>query len=253
MIGAIIGDIVGSRFEFDNTSSTDFELFTGDSNYTDDTICTVAIADAILSDRTYKDSLLDWCRRYPHPMGAYGGMFGKWIHSKDPQPYNSFGNGSAMRVSPVGWAFEGAAVETEAMRSAAVTHNHQEGQLGAATVARIIYAGRCGEPKERAATIGHLPVPSLAEIRAHNSFNETCQVTVPQAIRCLLDGNSFEEVIRLAVSIGGDSDTIAAIAGSMAEAFYKIPPEIEAEAKRIVPAEMLDVIVKFQTRYQKAE
>lgn len=141
MLGAIIGDIVGSRFEFNNTDRYDFDMFTRESTFTDDTICTIAIADAISSGKSYQDSLLEWCRRYPNPKGAYGGSFARWIASDNPQPYNSFGNGSAMRVSPVALAFDTLKeVQEEAKKTALVTHNHPEGIKGAVAVAHAIYS-----------------------------------------------------------------------------------------------------------------
>lgn len=150
MLGAIVGDIVGSRFEFNNTDQYDFELFTQESSYTDDTICTIAIADAINrrnarkdGDPCYAANLLRWCRKYPNPMGGYGGSFARWIHSEQPQPYNSFGNGSAMRVAPVAWAFNSLEeVRREAERTASVTHNHPEGIKGAVAVAHAIYIAK---------------------------------------------------------------------------------------------------------------
>lgn len=251
MLGAIIGDIVGSRFEFNNTNSINFELFTDESTYTDDTICTVAIADAILNGKSYKDSLLEWCRKYPNPKGAYGGSFVRWIHSADPQPYNSFGNGSAMRVSPIGWAFDSyQEVLRQAELSAAVSHNHPEGIKGAQCVAYLIYHLRTGKIDKDAVkrcvkhSFGYEILP-VDYIRETNSFNETCQGTVPQAISCFLEAKDFEETIRLAISIGGDSDTIGAIAGSLAEAAYKVPKEISDKALDLLPTDMLNVIGDF--------
>lgn len=255
MLGAIIGDIVGSRFEFDNTNSADFELFTDESTYTDDTICTVAIADAILNGKSYRDSLLEWCRKYPTPKGAYGGSFVRWIHSADPQPYNSFGNGSAMRVSPIGWAFDSyQEVLRQAELSAAVSHNHTEGIKGAQCVADLIYHLRTGKIDKDAVkrcvkhSFGY-EIPPVAQIRETNSFNETCQVTVPQAISCFLEAKDFEETIRLAISIGGDSDTIGAIAGSIAEAYYKIPDNIAVVAISKLPDDMFTVLHSFIGKY----
>lgn len=256
MLGAIIGDIVGSRFEFNNTNKTDFELFTPECSYTDDTICTVAIADAILNGKSYKDSLLEWCRKYPNPKGAYGGSFARWIQEKDPQPYNSYGNGSAMRVSPIAWAYDTyEAVILESYRSAIVSHNHPEGVKGAQVVAELIHGLRTGRIfiPERTKNMeaittesGHMyHIPSMKSIRASQRFDETCQVTVPQAIRCFLEANSFEETIRLAVSIGGDSDTIAAIAGSLAESRFDVPKEIYSKAMECLPTDMLNVIGDF--------
>lgn len=255
MLGAIIGDIVGSRFEFDNTNSIDFELFTDDSMYTDDTICTVAIADAILNGKSYRDSLLEWCRKYPNPKGAYGGSFVRWIHSEDPQPYSSYGNGSAMRVSPIGWAFESyQEVLKQAELSAAVSHNHPEGIKGAQCVADLIYHLRTGKIDKDAVkrcvkhSFGYEFLP-VDQIRETNSFNETCQGTVPQAICCFLEAKDFEETIRLAISIGGDSDTIGAIAGSIAEAYYKIPDNIAVVAISKLPDDMFTVLHSFIGKY----
>ena len=149
MLGAIIGDIVGSRFEFNNTSDFNFELFGEGCDFTDDTICTIAVADAILSKKSYKDAMLEWCRKYPNPKGAYGGSFARWIRSLYPQPYDSFGNGSAMRVSAVGWLFSNEEeVLEQAEKSAEITHNHPEGIKGAQAVALAVYLGRIGYPKQ---------------------------------------------------------------------------------------------------------
>lgn len=257
MLGAIIGDIVGSRFEFNNTDKTDFELFTPECSYTDDTICTVAIADAILNGKSYKESLLEWCRKYPNPKGAYGGSFARWIY--DPQPYGSYGNGSAMRVSPVGWAFNDCdSVLDQAKLSAEVSHNSIEGIHGAQCVANLIYHLRSKliDKSDVARCIQYsygYTIPRLEAIRKSNVFNETCQVTVPLAISCFLEANSFEETIRLAVSIGGDSDTIAAIAGSLAESYFEVPKELYSQAIRYLPIDMLNVISKFYAMLNQKE
>lgn len=255
MLGAIIGDIVGSRFEFNNTNSTDFELFTDECSYTDDTICTVAIADAILNGKDYKGSLLEWCRKYPNPKGAYGGSFARWIRSEDPQPYHSYGNGSAMRVSPVGWLFDDyRKVLAQAELSAIPSHNHKYGIYGAECVAGLIYQLRTGEitkdgVEDYISKYGYR-INSVESIRMHNSFDETCQVTVPQAISCFLEATGFEETIRLAVSIGGDSDTIAAIAGSIAESLYPIPEEIKVKAINRLPEDMKTIVEQFYKTIQ---
>lgn len=254
MLGAIIGDIVGSRFEFNNTNRTDFELFTPECSYTDDTICTIAVADAILKGKGYKDSLLEWCRRYPHPKGGYGGSFAQWIQSSDPQPYNSYGNGSAMRVSPIGWAFDGhQKTITHAQLSAIVSHNHIGGVFGAQCVAGLMYKLRTKEIGKDGTSeyLGKYDygINTVKHIRKTNSFNETCHVTVPQAISCFMEANSFEETIRLAVSIGGDSDTIAAIAGSIAESYYPIPMEIWKRTFDYLPDDMQQVIGEFTMRF----
>lgn len=259
MLGAIIGDIVGSRFEFNNTNRTDFELFTDESTFTDDTICTVAVADAILNGKSYKDSLLEWCRKYPNPKGGYGASFACWIQSDDPQPYNSYGNGSAMRVSPVGWLFDGyQKVLSQAQLSALPSHDHIEGIFGAQCVADLIFHLRTGKIDKDAvkrcvmASFGY-QINSVKSIRMHNSFNETCHVTVPQAISCFLEANDFEETIRLAVSIGGDSDTIAAIAGSIAESYYPIPENMKAQAMDRISERIKVIVEQFYTQIYDAK
>lgn len=254
MIGAIIGDIVGSRFEFNNTDKYDFELFTRDCDFTDDTICTIAVADALLRGISFKDSLLEWCRKYPNPMGEYGGSFKQWLQSSDPQPYNSYGNGSAMRVSPCAYA---AYDDVEAIRlaydSAACTHNHAEGVIGAIVVTRLICTYRSGSldaPIEAQRIVSdyygedwykHLPRKGL--------FDVTCQGCVPLAYKIVDDSDSFEDAIRAAVAHGGDSDTLAAIVGSIAEAVFVIPDELKEAALRYLPEEMKQVVHDFYETY----
>ena len=259
MIGAIIGDIIGSRFEFTNAPEPGFELFTEKCNYTDDTICTVAIADAILNHRSYKESLLDWCRRYPDPMGGYGNMFYHWLNSDDPQPQNSFGNGSAMRVSPVGWLFDDYhEVLDEAKKSAEVSHIHPEGIKGAQCVATMIYWLRtCRVPKENLENaviknFGYeiLPITDIYKIGEEGHFDGTCQETVPMAIRCFLESDSFEDAIRLAVMAGGDTDTKADIVGAMAEAYYEVPEDLIDCAFSYLPQDMLSIIEQFYDKIQ---
>lgn len=256
MIGAIIGDIVGSRFEFNNTNRKDFKLFTKECDFTDDTICTIAVADAILRKVSFKDSLLHWCSKYPNPMGAYGGSFNAWLHSPEHEPYNSFGNGSAMRVSPCAFADVSFA---DALRlaydSAACTHNHAEGVIGAVVTVRIIREIQdcvmCHNSevmaKNHAASIistyygcdwdKHLPVSGF--------FDVTCQGCVPLAVAIINKSNSFEDAIRNAVAYGGDSDTLAAIVGSMAEALWGVPEELKRQAFTYLPEEMKEVINQF--------
>jgi ADP-ribosylglycohydrolase len=251
MLGAIIGDIVGSRFEFSNHLSTDFELFTKDCAYTDDTICTVAIADAMLQNISFEQSLLTWCRKYPNPKGAYGGSFAMWIRSENPKPYNSFGNGSAMRVSPCArFSKNRDAVLDYARKSAECTHNHPEGIKGAMSVADFIFHAIWDSNKNEIKDLvtkeyGYNLDTTCAEIRKNNTFNETCQVTVPQAIVCFLESSDFESAIRLAVSIGGDSDTIAAITGSIAEAYYGIPQNVKVQALKYLPEDIKKVLSNF--------
>ena len=254
MLGAIVGDIVGSRFEFNNTDKYDFELFTQESSYTDDTICTIAIADAINRRNTRKEgdpcyaaNLLRWCRKYPNPMGGYGGSFARWIQSEKPQPYNSFGNGSAMRVAPVAWAFNSLEeVRREAERTASVTHNHPEGIKGAVAIAHAIYYLRTtknlsGLENEMQT---YYPMFMIGNYYA-GVFDETCQGTVPICLKIIISSNSFEDAIRKAISWGGDSDTIGAIVGSMAAAIYEIPEEIVDHVFNLLPTDMLDVIGNF--------
>ncbi|MDR1129438.1 MAG: ADP-ribosylglycohydrolase family protein [Prevotellaceae bacterium] len=255
MTGAIIGDIAGSRFEFNNHLNTEFQLFTDDCAFTDDTVCTIAVADALLKGISFEASLQYWCRKYPHPKGGYGGSFAGWVHSSSPQPYNSFGNGSAMRVSPCAWwSNDLGEVLRYARMSAKCTHNHPEGIRGASVIADCIYQARhdcCSKE-----TIKNIAVKEYRynldmtcdSIRKTNTFNETCQVTVPQAIVCFLESSDFESAIRLAVSIGGDSDTIAAITGSIAEAFYGIPENIKSAALRYLPQEFISVLSKFDAK-----
>ena len=251
MLGAIIGDIVGSRYEFANIHTTDFELFTPYNNFTDDTICTIAVADALLKGKPFKDSLLYWCRKYPSPMGAYGARFAQWVHSANPQPYHSFGNGSAMRVAPCGWLGSLDEVLEAAQKSAACTHDHPEGIKGAQCVAHAIALARFGSSKEEirqiaTQTYGYDLSNSCEALRGSYSFDETCQGTVPQAFICFLESHDFESALRLAGSIGGDSDTLAAITGGIAEAYYGIPADIEAQALTYLPKEFREVVREFR-------
>lgn len=245
MIGAIIGDIAGSRFEFNNAKDMNFELFASECDYTDDTICTVAIADAVLGNGSYKDCLHRWCKQFPHPMGAYGSSFARWIASTDPQPYNSFGNGAAMRVSPIGWAFDDVVdVEREAAASASVSHNHPEGIKGAVATALAVLELRTSKSKECVRSIERQYYDVQAQYK-RGLFDETCQGTVPVALRLLYNSSSFEDAIRLAMAWGGDSDTLGAIVGGMAEALYGIPADINKQALNFLPADMKHVIAMF--------
>lgn len=251
MIGAIIGDIAGSSYEFNNTFDYNFPIFTRDKDFTDDTICTVAIADAILNGIDYQTSLRTWCRKYPHPMGEYGGYFLNWVMRHDPCPYNSFGNGSAMRVSPVAWLFDNEQdVVNEAERSAAVTHNHPEGIKGAVAIAVAIFRMRTASTKssdifENVAKeyYGDNVFSNLPE---KGFFDVTCQGCVPLALYIASRAATFEDAIRLAVSYGGDTDTVGAIVGSLAEAQYAISSDMVEKAKAYLPQEMLAVVSKFE-------
>ena len=261
MLGITIGDIVGSRFEFDNCRSTEFELFHPACDFTDDTVCATAVADWVLQGCT--DNLVpimqDWYKRYPNPVGAYGERFQSWVQAASPEPYNSWGNGSAMRVSAVGWAF-GTLEETLyfAEQSAAVTHNHPEGIKGAQAVAAAIFWARNGISKAQiqeniTRQFGYRLNQSCDQIRPHYRFNESCQETVPQAITAFLESSGFEHAVRLAVSLGGDSDTLAAITGSIAEACYGIPAAIRERALAILPRRIAETLLAFESSIRPSE
>ena len=264
MLGAIIGDIAGSRYEFNPTNDYHFEMFSPEADFTDDTICTIAIADAFLRNRDFGASLQDWCRRYPYPMGGYGGSFAQWVHSPHPQPYNSFGNGAAMRVSPAAW-WPMNGVEILAKRTAECTHNHPEGIKGAQAVALAIYEciflGMRLEAEERQTTKEEIIEKGLnkalrlsgydinIDIRdVQNRFDETCQGTVPVAFWIISESHSFEDAVRRAVSLGADADTLGAIVGSIAEAIWGIPEDIKQKALTYLPQEMREVIDEFYNR-----
>ena len=254
LIGAIAGDVIGSVYEYHAPKTTEFKLFSPRSCVTDDSILTLAIADAILRKRRYLECVREYAREYPD--SGYGGMFRNWMYSKNPQPYNSYGNGSAMRVSPVGWAFETVDdVLKEAEASAAITHNHPEGIKGAQAVALAIFRARKKTTKveikdEIVARFGYDLSTNLEEIRPGYQFDETCQKTVPPAIIAFLESYDFEDAIRKTISLGGDADTLAAITGSIAEAFYGgVPAEIVREVRQRVPLKLWEVVVEFNRRY----
>lgn len=260
MIGAIIGDIIGSKYEFNNTFDYNFKLFDEGCNFTDDTICKIAVADAILRKGgnekpnvgDYRISLQDWCQKYLNPMGGYGASFSKWVRSSNPQPYDSFGNGAAMRVSPVGWVFNtNTDAIRQAMMSAKVSHSHVEGMIGAAAVADCIRGLRICKHKSFIETIAILYYgddwdENLVPV---GKWAETCQECVPLAFRIVLDSDSFEDAIRNAVSYGGDSDTIGAIVGSIAQPLFGIPQEMKEKALNYLPLDMKNVVNKFIDRY----
>lgn len=247
MLGAIIGDIAGSKYEFNNLRTEGFIFMGPGCDYTDDTICTVAVAEAAMTDKDYATHLQKWCRKYPHPMGSYGGDFARWIYEQSPEPYGSFGNGAPMRVSSIGWLFD---TESETARqarnSAAVTHNHQYGLIAAEMVATAIWRLRHGAPKETAAENVKQCFGWLPEFRPFsNEFNETSMNAVPVAVSCFLASDSFEDAVRKSIIVGGDSDTIGAITGSLAEAFYGIPEDLKAKAMGFLPKDILDVLNTF--------
>lgn len=230
MLGAIFGDIAGSVYEFHNIKTTQFELFSRATTYTDDSILTIAVADWLMSGVLSKERLVSviksYVAKYPHPMGSYGSNFYNWATSEDSQPYNSWGNGSAMRVSAVGWAFK-TLEETEqiAALTAEITHNHPEGIKGACAAAAAIFLARNKATKQEIKTYiekkYHYNLNRTCDqIRPQYTYNESSSETVPQAIIAFMDSNDFESAIRIAISLGGDSDTLACITGGIAEAFY---------------------------------
>lgn len=251
MIGAIIGDIAGSIYEFNNTFDYNFPLFSERGSFTDDTICTIAIADALVKGTGYQESLLSWCRKFPSPMGGYGGSFARWLKSTNPEPYKSFGNGSAMRVSPVAWAFDKYdKMGEEAIKTALPTHNHPEGQKGALAVASAIWTGRFTKDKKEIEKIGNNYYPGFMEKDyPKGRFDETCMGSVPLSFKILLESISFEDAVRRAISYGGDSDTLGAIVGSMAEAMFGIPKELSDRALAYLPKEITDVIDSFKQKF----
>lgn len=270
MLGAIIGDIVGSVYEFNNTKKTDFPFFSERSTYTDDSIMTVAVAAWLISDKTHSHSVLEnkmvsYAEEYPHPMGGYGGGFAQWLFRPERLvdyktgetagrrvPYNSWGNGSAMRVSAVGWMFD-TLEETErvAKISAEITHDHPEGIKGAQATAAAIFLARTGSSKTEirdyiAERFNYSLYKSSDEIRKEYGWEDSCQGTVPPAIRAFLDSEDFESAIRIAVSLGGDSDTLACITGGIAEAFYRyIPSQIVDEARKRIPVNFRCILESF--------
>lgn len=260
MLGAIIGDMVGAPFEFDRGNKTkDFELFTRSSKFTDDTVMTIAVAEALMitkgqPDDRIKEMLVTamraWGRKYPN--AGYGGRFGVWLMSDDPQPYGSYGNGSAMRVAAAGWLGKDMNEVLHLARlTAEVTHNHPEGIKGAEATACAIYLARTGHSKDEIKQtiedrFGYDLSRTCDEIRPTYHHVESCQETVPEAITAFLEGNDFEDVIRTAVSLGGDCDTLTCIAGGIAEAYYRIPARIKMIAVSRLPAVMKQVLQEFQ-------
>lgn len=264
MLGAIIGDMVGSPYEHIscNIKTTDFPLFSPRSRFTDDTVMTVAVAAGLMQSCTdvanAQENIINAMHYYGamFPNAGYGGTFIRWLLQKSRTPYGSFGNGSAMRVSPVGWMFDSIAeVEKYAEASAAVSHNHPEGIKGAQAIAGCIYLARTGSSKETIKEYisnrhAYDLSQSLDEIRENYEWDVTCQGSVPQAITAFLESTSFEDAIRKAISIGGDSDTIGAMTGSIAEAFYgEIPPAIVREAEARLDVRLLEVVRTWRAQY----
>ena len=274
MLGAIIGDTVGSVYEFNNIKTTNFPLFDPRCNYTDDSIMTMAVADWLLTDPqhgmdTLEASFLGFAKKYPCPMGGYGGGFSRWLFHPEAlgdygsrdfkprtrHPYNSFGNGAAMRCSANGWMFD-TLEETERVAglSAAITHNHPEGIKGAQSTSAAIFMARNGKSKEEirdyiSEKYGYNLNRTCDEIRLVYDWDSSCQGTVPEAMVAFFDSTDFESAIRLAVSLGGDSDTLACITGGIAEAFYKdIPDDIALKIWGLIPEDFKDVLRKMEAQ-----
>jgi ADP-ribosylglycohydrolase len=254
MIGAIAGDIIGSIYEFIPVKSINFQLFHPASEYTDDTVMTVANADWLLTEDSLLGIMQDYGNRYPNR--GYGGMFYGWLKAENPQPYYSYGNGSAMRVSPVGWIFDTLEKTLKvAGTSAKITHNHPEGIKGAQATAACIYLARKGNSKREIKeyiekTFGYDLSRTCDEIRPTYDFEVSCQKSVPEAIIAFLDSTDFENAIRLTVSLGGDADTMGAITGGMAEAYYgEVPLHIKEEVFKRLPDEFIEIIRKFYSKF----
>ena len=260
MYGSILGDIIGSRYEFDNGGLTkDFDLLTYESKWTDDNVMTIAIAEALMDagkDATVGEieaacikSMQKWGQRYPY--AGYGGGFRRWLRLIDPQPYGSFGNGSAMRVSAAGWLYDTVERTREAAKATAnVTHNHPEGIKGAECTAAVIFLARSGSTKDEIKDyvikeFGYDFSESLDKMRKRHEHVETCMDSLPKALRSFFDGESYEDVVRNAVSLGGDTDTLAAIAGAMGEAFFGMPENLKKECRNRIEKDMLAVMDRF--------
>jgi ADP-ribosylglycohydrolase len=255
IIGAVAGDIIGSVYEWDNVKTVDFALFCPDSDFTDDSVLTLATMDAVMNQKSYAETYQLFGRNYPGR--GYGGHFNSWIYLENPEPYNSWGNGSAMRVSPVGWYGNSLdEVMAEAHKSAEVTHNHPEGIKGAQSTAAAIYMARTGKTKDEIKkfitdTFGYDLDRKIDDIRPYYEFDVSCQGSVPEAMIAFLESTDFENAIRLAISIGGDSDTIACITGGIAEAYYQtIPENIVENILKILPEELVRIVEEFSAKYR---
>lgn len=261
LMGAILGDIAGSLYEFDPHKSTDINIQDKRMDYTDDTIMTIAVADWILNDKLHTEKGLvermqQWGRRYPHPMGAYGNMFAQWLRTDNPKPYNSWGNGSAMRVSAIGFAFDTLKETMNVAKSCAeVTHNHLEGIKGAQATAAAIFIARTGSTKEEIRrfitdTFGYNLDRSCDDIRPTYGFDSSCQGTVPESIIAFLDSKDYEDALRLCISLGGDADTMGAITGAIAGAYYnKMPSALYEFGMEKLPQDMQNVVGLFNSKY----
>lgn len=254
MLGAIAGDIIGSVHEFISTKSMDFDLFVPDSRFTDDTVLAVAVADCLMNGHDYVDAFHEYFIAYPN--AGYGFRFFHWVRDGDRAPYNSYGNGSAMRVPAVGHAFDTLPdVLTQAARSAEVTHNHPEGIKGAQATAAAVFMARHGETKSRLKDslermFGYNLSDRLDAIRPTYCFDESCQGTVPAALIAFLESDDYEDAVRKAISLGGDADTLACIAGAVAEPYYGgVPRDIATRALGILDDRLREVVLQFCQRY----
>lgn len=251
MIGAVIGDIVGSIYEFDNIKTKDFPLFDECSMMTDDTVCSVALADCLLNDGDPVKYLQDYCRRFPSM--SYGYNFSRWIDSNNPKPYGSWGNGAAMRISPIAFYLDDwEEIGWKTVKYTEITHNDPHGINGALCTSEAIFLGKSATNKKYLIDVLLKYYPTfdlsltLDMIRPHFKFDESCQGTVPYAIRCVLESVDFEDAIRNAISLGGDCDTVACIAGGIAQSYYKeIPQSLLNQANWRLPASFNDIINKI--------
>ena len=255
MLGAIVGDIIGSVHEFSGTKTTEFELFHPHCTFTDDTVLAVAVADCLLHKSDYVEKFHEYFRAYPG--AGYGFGFSQWAKSGNKQPYNSWGNGSAMRVPAVGYAFDSLdEVLAEAKRSAEVTHNHPEGVRGAQATAAAVFLARTGSRKEEIrerveAMFGYDLHRRLDDIRPTYHFDESCQGTVPPAMIAFLESQDYEDAVRKAISLGGDADTLACITGGIAEAYYgRVPKPIAAQGLALLDERLRKTTLAFYKRYE---
>lgn len=254
MKGAIIGDVIGSSYEFNNTFTYGFQFFTENTDFTDDTICTIAIADALMHDKDYTCYLRKWCRKYPNPTGQYGPSFKKWVFSDEQYSNNSFGNGALMRLSPIvlsNLTLHGA--EYEAMLATKCSHSHQEALKTVKVFVEICDALKCNKQKDLALRImnNYYKNAWRNRIPQKGYFEDTCQGTLPLAIFLFYKSTSFEDAIRLAVSYGGDSDTLAAVVGTLAEIYYGVPEYLWERVKEYLPTEFLNVVDLFYKNRNK--
>ena len=255
MLGAIVGDVIGSPYEHANVKSLDFRFFAESSRCTDDSVLTVATADALLNGRDYADAYQEYFHRFPH--AGYGGRFVAWANRRERRPYNSWGNGSAMRVAPVGWARDTIdAVLDEAERSAVVTHDHPDGVMGAQAVAACVFLARTWHDRDQLRAFvddgcGYRLGRTIEQIRPTYDFDVSCRGTVPVAVQAFLESTDFESAVRLAVSVGGDSDTIACIAGAIAHAFYGTVPQtlLQPVLEIYMSPDLADVSLTFCERF----